>query len=153
MIDRKQVNIIKEHIRKGAFLEAIQWFKPDDYETLKQALFEIGSDEQNICSYVFICFLIQKREVSRYHSLASALLEISFCHLSGAYNAALYHTKRAYEISSGNIELQEQILLFNEIPEKVLSDEEALIIARDILKKKPDSMLAQEIVKQYERKN
>ncbi|WP_278343214.1 hypothetical protein [Parageobacillus thermoglucosidasius] len=56
------------------------------------------------------------------------------CHLPDAYASALYHAKRAVELSPEDVSLKEHLLLFYEIPEKLISKEEAKAIAQEILK-------------------
>lgn len=94
----------------GQFLIAQKELKFLDQKTFEQAILEIGCDEINICSYAFICFLLRKHEASYYHSLASTLLSAAFCHLEGGYYAAIYHARRAIDLSPNDIQLQENLL-------------------------------------------
>lgn len=123
---------LKELISKGEFIKAksiISNVKQDEIETI---LFEIGCDEENICAYSFICFLMMKDENVEYHCMASSLLNIAFPYLVGAYETSLHHIRRAIELDPKNMELKRTLLFFNDIPEKLVSDEEVSIILDEI---------------------
>src|SRR5271170_74911 len=138
MIDRFHIDAIKKLLRKGCFAQA-NMLLSNNKDDLTVAIFELGCDEKNICSYAFICFLLRLNETAEYHCLASELLEVAFFYMAGAYETALYHTYRAIEIAPRNIGYQEKLLLFNDYPEKVVSDEEAIKIANDILQHEPNN--------------
>jgi hypothetical protein len=91
---------------------------------------------------------MREHETLEYHRWAITLLKIAFCHLKGAYQTAFYHTQRAIELAPHDVDLQESLLFFNDIPDKVITDEEAQVIAQDILLKKPTSEPAQRILQQ-----
>ncbi|VJM03494.1 Uncharacterised protein [Streptococcus pneumoniae] len=67
--------------------------------------------------------------------------------LEGAYYTALYHAKTAVLLSPERIIYKENLLLFYELPEKLLSEEEAKIVIDDILKKNPTNELALNLLK------
>lgn len=133
-------------ILSGEFLEARPFLKDLSEEDLKDLLFIMGCDEGSMASYAFVCFLIQENETIERHLFASYLLNIAFCHIKGAYESSFYHIRRALELRPNDIELKESLLFFNDIPERVLSDEKAIKIAQEILNVKPTCDLAQEIL-------
>jgi hypothetical protein len=105
-------------------------------------LLDIGYNEESICSYAFICFLLLEKETVQYHCLASEILNNAFPHLVGGYESSMYHIRRAIELSPDDVELKENLLFFNEIPQKLLSNEEVKKISKEILQKKPNSKVA-----------
>ncbi|MEN2777190.1 hypothetical protein [Acetivibrio clariflavus] len=125
------VEKFKELILKGEFLKAKSIMECITKEQLEKALFEIGCDEGSICAYSFICFLLLENESVEYHCMASELLSIAFPHIYGGYQSALYHIRRAIELDPNDKELKRELLLFNDIPEKLVSDEEARQILAD----------------------
>jgi hypothetical protein len=135
-------NKIKKLISDGKFLEAKQLINTIDYINLRNMLLSIGYDEENICSYAFVCFLLIDNETIQYHCLASEILNSAFPNLVGGYASSMYHIRRALELSPENVELKENLLFFNEIPQKLLSDDEARELSKEILRTKPDSKVA-----------
>lgn len=142
------INKTKDLILCGKFLEAKKEVAFLGKNDLEDILEEIAFDEHSICAYTFLAFLIKENETLEYHALARMLLNIAFCHIQGAYQTALYHTYRSIELSPNDIDLQESLLFFNNIPEKVITDEEAQVIAQDVLLKKPTSKHAQRVLQQ-----
>lgn len=140
---------IKNLILVGKFLDAKQEASLIDSKKLEDILLGIGCDEINICAYSFICFLLQQRETAEYHSIAWMLLSSAFSHWNGAYYAALHHARKAIELSPQDIELLEMILFLNVIPEKVVDDEEAKTVAKEILQKNPQHQTAQNFLARF----
>ena len=134
--------LFQELIRQGEFLKAYKLFDQIDHATLEGVLFGLGCDEENLCAYSFACFLLLKKETIQMHSLASGLLNIAFCHYNGAYQTSLYHSKRSIELQPDDISLQEDLLFFNVVPEKIISNKEAHKIALEILQKSHSSPAA-----------
>ena len=135
-------NTMKELILFGKFPKAKTLLKDIDYAIFRNLLFKIGYDDQSICSYAFICFLLLENETIQYHILASELLVSAFSHLEGAYVTALYHIRRTIELEPHNVELQANLLFFNDIPDKLISNEEAEAIALNVLVKNPNNLIA-----------
>jgi hypothetical protein len=133
---------IKELILGGDFLEAGKYVAKIDFTILRNILLDIGYNEESICAYSFVCFLILEKETVQYHCLASEILNNAFPHLVGGYESSMYHIKRSLELCPDNVELKENLLFFNDIPQKLLSDEEAKKVSKEILQKKPDSKVA-----------
>ena len=61
---------------------------------------------------------------------------------NGAYWVAYRHTRRAIELEPENDRNKESLLSFYDIPDKILSMEEALKVAEEVLREKPDSIFA-----------
>lgn len=133
---------IKKLIESGEFLKAKALLDNLDYKELRNLLLDIGYDDENLCSYSFICYLLILKETVLYHCLASEILNNAFPHLIGGYESSLYHIRRALELSPDNIELKENLLFFHEIPGQLISDEEAKKLSQEILRVKPDSKVA-----------
>lgn len=146
-------NKLKKLILSGEFLKAKTLVKEFNKESFKRILLEIGCDEESICAYSFVCFLIKDNETVEYHLLASIVLQIAFPYLNGAYQSALYHMRRVVEMCPTNIEAKEELLWFYELPEKLISEEEARSIVDEALKKNPESPIAKSVFDRYFSKN
>ncbi len=97
-------NKLKKLILSGEFLKAKSLVKEINKERLRGILFEIGFDDESICAYSFVCFLIKDNETVEYHIFASELLQGAFCHLEGGYQSSLYHWRRVVEMCPDDME-------------------------------------------------
>ena len=146
MIQKKWEKEIKNLILGGEFLEAKKNLHEISHAILRDLLLEIGYDEESICAYSFICFLMINHETVEFHCLASEIMNNAFPHLPGGYETSLYHIRRAVELELDDIELEENLLFYNSLPHKLVDDEEARKIAEKVLIKKPTSITAKRIL-------
>jgi hypothetical protein len=114
----------------------------DEFEC---SILELCYKSENILCYSFVLDLLKSKETAFLHYIASIILSHPLCHLQGAYQAAYYHAKKAVEFDEDDVELKEYLLFFNDIPDKLLSNQEAKTLAEQILSLKPKS----EVAKQY----
>jgi len=146
-------NKLRKLILSGEFLKAKPLVKEINQERLDTILSKIGYDEESICAYSFICFLIKDNETVEYHLLACGLMQTALCHLTGAYQCALYHARRVVEMCPNDMEAKENLLFFYRLPEKLINDEEAKSIVDAVLKKNPESPIAKSVFDDYFSKN
>ena len=140
--------ILKEYILSGNFKKAKEISKSLEADELENYLVEIGYDTCNIMVYVFLCDILNEKESADIHCVASVVLTIAFSHLEGAYGAGYYHAIKAIELDPDNIELKEYMLFFySGIPEPLLPKNEAISIAKEILKKNPNHRTALDVLK------
>jgi len=117
-----------------------------DVETWGGKLLDIAYDNGSLVSYILICMMLIKKESPKLHCFASILLSQSLSHIEDAYASGYYHIQRAVMLDPENVDYKEALLFFHEIPDQLVSKEEALRVAKEILQKKPDSSAALEIV-------
>jgi len=106
-----------------------------DIDTLRDSLFLIAYDNENLIPYRFVNYLLLERETSQLHYLASFLLCMALNHLDGAYQIAFFHATKAAELATNDISYMEYLLFFYEIPDQLLSKKRANDMAIQILKK------------------
>lgn len=112
---------------------------------LENYMLELCYESENIIYYSFVFDMLKSKETSFIHYIASIILSQPLCHIEGAYQAAFYHAKKAVELDEDDIELKEYLLFFNDIPDKLLSNQEAKTLAEEIINLNPKS----EVAKQY----
>lgn len=134
--DKKHTNFEK-YILKCEFIKAESLIKNFSIQKIDESLFTLAYDTGSINPYGFICYLIQKEEKAQYHAIASVLLSHGLVHLPYVFELALFHQKRAITLEPKNIGYKESLFYFNDIPERILSDKDTIIVARGILELDP----------------
>jgi tetratricopeptide (TPR) repeat protein len=142
----KLIRSLEVLILEYKFDEASQLLVNVDQLTIASAIHTLGHEKPGVLAYVFVSYLIKNEEKAIYHYAASLLMSYAFNYLPGAYWAAYYHSKRALELDSSNIQFKTSLLYLRDIPEKILGKEEAIQIAKEILNEKPDSESALRIL-------
>lgn len=95
--------------------------------------------------YAFLCYVLYDTNTAYLHNLTSVIMSTALCHIQGAYQTAFFHAKKAIELAPNDLNFKEFLLFFYVIPEKLLSHDEAMIIAKEILMKR-DSKPARQIL-------
>lgn len=67
------------------------------------------------------------------------------CHIEGAYSVALFYARELLKVSP-SVRNREQLLFFYQIPEKLISKDEAIEISIEILNQEPDNTVAKKVV-------
>ncbi|WP_342601071.1 hypothetical protein MHB48_08740 [Psychrobacillus sp. FSL H8-0483] len=130
----------------GDFVKAKELASQMDMDSLRETLFLLAYDNENIATYGFISYLLLEEETSEFHYIASYLFSMALNHLEGAYQTAFHHAKKATDLSPNDMSYKEYILFFNAIPDKLLGNEEALGIANEILKNEPNNKVALSVI-------
>lgn len=82
--------------------------------------------------------------------MAAEVFSFSLNHNSGSYNIALFHIRKAAELSQyKEVKYLVPFILLNELPEKIVSDAEAKKIAKMILKIDENQSKAKKFLKRY----
>lgn len=123
-----------------AALELLEGLSP---EAARSALLEYAFSTGSIVAYAIAQGMVTRRNDWASHYLASEIMAAALNHIEGAYVVALFHARQALDLNQSDIELWEYLLLFHAIPERLVSDEEAVVIAGRILADKPESSVAQ----------
>ncbi|SDD12782.1 hypothetical protein SAMN05421663_1075 [Terribacillus halophilus] len=109
------------------------------YEELDAILTEITFSEPSIASYTFILHLLCRDEKARLHEIAFELLVHPLCHIQGAYFSALHHARRCIVLADQEelADYLSYLLFLHEVPDKVISKQEAFATANRILELDP----------------
>lgn len=106
---------------------------------IRDILLEVSFKKESIVPYIVITKLLIEEESANLHDFASILLSNALCWIEGAYYAGFYHQKKAIELEPQNVEFKEYLLMYNTLPDAILSDEDALEIRKQILAIDPNS--------------
>jgi tetratricopeptide (TPR) repeat protein len=109
--------------------------------------------EKEVVFYFFLEDWIFEEESAELHSTAAVMMSFGLNWMPGAYNVALRHLQRALELDPDNVSYKDLMLLFYEIPERLLTLEQAAKFAKDIIKEKPENLSAQRVLKRYQERS
>lgn len=142
--------MIKERLQQLIFNynfeEAKELFNELNEKKQDEILSLIAFDTGNILVYTFIGYLIFENNTAFRHSLAAAIMSSEFCWIEGAYETAFFHARKACELSPNDVGFKEFLLFFHVIPERLLTKEEAIKIATEVLVTKKNSKAAKGII-------
>ncbi|MGE0009975.1 MAG: tetratricopeptide repeat protein [Candidatus Babeliales bacterium] len=152
-MDKNDIREFKNSLLQGDFDKAKLYIKDLDNEKIYDLIVEINFNDESMVSYCFLASLLHDNETAELHINAASFLTFFLFHIQGAYNSALYHLRQAIKLDPDNIEYQELLLHFNEIPDRLVSQDEAIAVAKNILKDKSDSSVALRILSDYKINN
>lgn len=131
----------KMNLLKGIYKEAEEICKTMDENSIKDMVMTVAYDTENICVYSFIQYMIAKTRKASWIELAIDVMLNPLCFIEGAYSVALFHARELLAIEK-SIKNLERILFFYCIPEKLVNEEEAKCISKEILKVEPNNEVA-----------
>lgn len=144
---------LHKHILSGNVSEALQIYHYMDFKTFYDSILFEAFEQSSICYYTFVSRLLIENESILLHSLATELLIQPLCHMEGAYFSALYHVRRSLELTSyQSIEDLEMLLFLSEVPDQVVSVEEATDAANKIIAIEPSNQIAKEFMKKFKKR-
>lgn len=136
------MNKFIEYITIGKFKEAKECLVTLSQEQFYFFIIECGFDKGLLPLYTFVNFLLIENETAHLHRCAAVLIAQCFVHLEGAYSMGLFHARRAIELAPDEPTYKEYILLYYDIPDKLLSKEEAIEIATQLQQQDPGNIAA-----------
>ena len=142
-------NEIKDFVSKKKLCELENLLIKIKIDDFRKSLIKITFESESIVSYSLVCMMLMKHESVELHQLAIDLLVHPLCIIEGAYTAALYHARKAINISPDDVDLKESLLFFHNVPDKLVSKEEAITMAKQILEKEKDNKSAKELLDRY----
>jgi len=112
-------------------------------------LIDIAWTTENLAVYGFVEYLLRDKEDPFWHSVAAQMMLVPLCHVEGAYSLGLCHIRKAALLEPDNIEHKEFMLAFHDLPEPLLTKQEAISIAQEVLAVDPASEKAIQILSDY----
>jgi hypothetical protein len=142
----------RELLNTLKFKELEQAFTVMPYSEMQDILYQLAYDqvneEVNLLVYTFFLSLLLGQESASIHMSISVLMGTILNHVHNAESVGLFHGLRAAELQPEDIDILEFLLYYNHIPEKLLSDSDAIAFARKVLLKRPESIAAQMTLKE-----
>lgn len=105
-----------------------------DQSDIEDHLLRMCFKSASIVFYCFVLDMLKDKETAFLHYLASIILSQPLCHIEGAYQAAFFHVKKAMLLDKQDVDLKKYALFFNGIPDVLLSDEDAKMLAEELVK-------------------
>lgn len=141
---------IEEHILSGNFCAGQEIALSFNNTNLSEEILSASYDKNSIAFYSFIISLLLKNVTAEANEMAADLLSFPLSFYHGAYSVALYHARKTILLDSTNTENKTFLILFHDLPEKLVSGKEAYQIATEILKIDPTVTVAHRVIKKYE---
>lgn len=132
---------LKSCLSQGKYNEARELLKEIDDLSIRDIIMSIAYETENIFVYSFIHYMINMTHKKSWIELSIDVMINPLCFLEGAYSIALFHSRELFNCEK-SIANQERLLFFYNIPEKLISDDEARDIANEILKIDPQNVIA-----------
>lgn len=133
-------------ISSGKFFSAKQLLQTIPSGAIANFLINITFETNLIGIYTFVVFLLLENESIFFHEIAIEILSVSMW--KGANAAAFLHAKQIVKLAPANIKRKQHLLTYFGIPDCIMPYEEALFIAKEILKKDPTNITALETITQ-----
>ena len=111
------------------------------YNDIRDWLMRIAYETESLYIYSFTQYMYKQTGTESCIEWAIDLLLNPLCVIEGAYSVALFHARELLR-KHRNVENLERILFFSDIPEKLVSNGEAISIAREILRIDPNNKAA-----------
>lgn len=136
--------LLKELIFKNYFEKACELIEKLDSNLRFDIIVSISCDTTDIRIIGFVFFLIQKNaSYDNYKIMVNVLHQM--CWLEGAYHLAYFYATEMYKMT-GSFEDKKSLLFYWLVPEKPMSDDLALKLAKEILAIDSSCSIAKEIV-------
>lgn len=136
-------------INNGNYDESENICKKLNFKNLENDLIKYAYDSCNFSLYSFAFYMYIKKQDEKWLKLSLSLIIGPLCFVDGAYSIGLFLARQLVK-KDRSVDNLVQLLFFYDIPEKLLSKDEALEIAEQILKLNPDNQIALKVIKDKE---
>ena len=132
-------------INSGKYDESEKICLNISFSEIKNNFLKLAYDTSNFALYSFAFYMFTKTEDNRWLDLALSLVVGPLCFVEGAYSIGLFHARQLVR-KSFCVKNLVQLLFFYTIPEKLINRDEALKIAKQVLKLDPCNKVALQII-------
>ena len=135
-----------EHLNNAEFAKAETLLNKTNLPQIKDTLLTFSCESESIIGLGFAMYMFNKSDDYFWCDCIIMLLLNPLCFIEGAYQLAYHHAKLMLDHNRSEENLV-QILFFNEIPEKLLSKDDAIKIAEEIISLNPKNETARNTLK------
>lgn len=135
-----------QSVKVGKFEEAKAYIKDMSSEDMHNSLIDLGFKTECVPLYTFVTFLLIEKETATLHYCAAMLIAQCFVYIEGSYSMGLFHARRSVELAPDDPSYKEYLLLYYNIPDKLLNKEDAEAIANALLSQDPSNITARNIL-------
>ena len=136
----------KELVLEGFYHEAENLMMTISLNEQRDMIMNLAYDTESIAIYGFLRYMLEKSKTKYLLELTIDIMINPLCFIEGAYAVALFHTRELLKVDF-SVETLERLIFFHNIPEKLVDDKEAELVAREIIKIEPDNCVANCILK------
>ncbi len=134
-------------VHTGFYEQARALLSSYSYEKIAELLLTLTQRHQSVAFYTYAFFMLLDQEHAMGHLLAGQLL-MQLKNVIGAQSGALFHARRAMQMDPGSLQCLDFFLSFYTLSESLLTIEEALYCARQIVYIDPEHEYARIVLVQ-----
>jgi hypothetical protein len=144
---------IKSLLKENKLLELEELLSNYSEAEIRDPLLSVSFDTEHTAIYSVVCMMLLKKPAAEMHYLAAEILVHSLHHLEGAYFTAVYHIRKAIKLDPKDPGLKEFLIFLHGIPDMVVSKEEAISLAKALIKENPENQCANNFLERYKIKS
>ena len=125
---------IERDILNAKYEQAAKKFKNMNNEEIHDIIwFNIADRLESLTVYGFTQYMFKKTENTIWLSLSVVIMSFTLCWMEGAYAVGIFHARELVSLKK-NVDNLLLLLSFYGLPERLMKEEEAESIAKEILK-------------------
>ena len=125
---------IERDILNAKYEQAAKKFKNMNNEEIHDIIwFNIADRLESLSVYGFTQYMFKKTENTIWLSLSVVIMSFTLCWMEGAYAVGIFHARELVSLEK-NVDNLLLLLSFYRLPERLMKEEEAESIAKEILK-------------------
>lgn len=137
---------IERNILNAKYEQAAKKFKNMNNEEIHDIIwFNIADRLESLSVYGFTQYMFKKTENTIWLSLSVVIMSFTLCWMEGAYAVGIFHARELVSLEK-NIDNLILLLSFYGLPERLMKEEEAESIAKEILKLDKNNEIALNIL-------
>lgn len=137
---------IERDILNAKYEQAAKKFKNMNNEEIHDIIwFNIADRLESLSVYGFTQYMFKKTENTIWLSLSVVIMSFTLCWMEGAYAVGIFHARELVALEK-NIDNLILLLSFYGLPERLMKEEEAESIAKEILKLDKNNEIALNIL-------